>query len=96
MIATLYTTVGIVVAIGYMPQTLKLIRAQSKCSDISILAWLIWNYTAIVSLLYSVYELDDFKLSMVNGVNVFFITLIISITIFKRRKYKAPIPVEEK
>lgn len=96
MIATLYTTVGIIVAIGYMPQTLKLMRAQSKCGDISIPTWVIWNYTAIVSLLYSVYELDDFKLTMVNGVNVFFITLIIGITVFKRRKYKTLIPVEEK
>ncbi len=89
MIATLYTTVGLVVAIGYMPQTLKLLRAKSPCSDISVIAWAIWEYTAIVSLLYSMYELEDLKLSIVNAINVFFITLIIGITLYKRRKYNS-------
>lgn len=88
MIDYLYSTVGIVVAIAYMPQALKLWRSTSTCRDISLSAWLIWNYTAIVSLLYSVYTLDDFKLSAVNAVNVFFITVIICITLYKRRKYK--------
>ena len=51
------------------------------------MAWGIWEYTAIVSLLYSLIELNDIKLSIVNAINVFFITLIIGITLYKRRKY---------
>ena len=88
MIDYLYSTVGIVIAVAYMPQALKLWRSTSTCGDISLPTWLIWNYTAIVSLLYSVYTLDDLKLSAVNAVNVFFITFIIGITLYKRRKYK--------
>lgn len=90
MIDFLYSTVGIVVAIAYMPQALKLWRSTSPCHDVSLVAWLIWDYTSIVSLLYSIYTLDDFKLSAVNAINVLFITLIICITLYKRRKYKEP------
>ena len=87
MISTLYSTVAIVVALGYLPQTIKLLRCHTPCLDISLMAWGIWEYTAIVSLLYSLIELNDIKLSIVNAINVFFITLIIGITLYKRRKY---------
>ncbi len=87
MISFLYSTVAIIVAIGYLPQTMRLIRSRTNCPDIALWTWFIWNYTAIVSLLYSIIELQDLKLSIVNGVNVFFISLIIIITMYKRRKY---------
>lgn len=83
----LYSTVGIVVAIGYMPQSIRLLRTAGPCDDISILAWAIWGYAAAISLLYSIYILADLKLSMVNGINVFFISFIIAVTFYKRRKY---------
>ncbi|PCJ02693.1 MAG: hypothetical protein COB14_01660 [Alphaproteobacteria bacterium] len=90
MIDYLYSTVGIIVTISYMPQALKLWRSTSTCDDISLPTWFIWNYTSIVSLLYGIYTLNDFKLSAVNAVNVFFVTFIIGITLYKRRKYKEP------
>ena len=88
MISFLYSTVAVIVAFGYLPQTIRLIHSHTNCPDIALWTWFIWNYTAIISLLYSVIELQDLKLSIVNGVNVFFISLIITITIYKRRKYK--------
>ncbi len=90
MIGFLYSTVGIIVAISYLPQVLRLIKAKTQCIEISLTSWMIWNYTSIISLLYSIVDLGDLKLSIVNAVNVLFINLIIVITLYKRNKYSAP------
>ena len=95
IIDTLYASVGIVVLVGYMPQIFNLIRTQTNCPDISIPAWLVWLYTAIVSLLYSFFILEDLKLNLVNTVNVTCITIIILVTAYKRYKYKAPAQTPE-
>ena len=64
-------------------------------ADISLIAWLIWDYTSIVSLLYSVFDVEDLKLSIVNSINVFFITTIILVTLYKRRKYSDVVMINE-
>lgn len=91
MIVFLYSTVVFVAAFGYIPQAITLIRNRTRCDDISIKSWVLWEYANIISLLYSVIELQDLRLSIVNGVNVFFITLILIITIYKRVKYSSSI-----
>ncbi len=88
MISFLYSTVGIIVAFGYLPQIARLLRSKTRCDDISIPAWIIWNYTAIISLLYGYFDLSDLKLTIVNLVNVVCISSIILITLFKRKKYR--------
>ncbi len=95
MIGILYSTVGVVVTFGYLPQVYKLLRSQTPCRDISLIAWLIWDYTSIVSLLYSVFDVEDLKLSIVNSINVFFITTIILVTLYKRRKYSDVVMINE-
>ncbi len=87
MIAFLYSTVGIILVCGYIPQIYTLIRTKSACRAISLKAWLIWEYTSFISLLYSVYVLPDLKLAIVNAINVTCIALIIGITAYKRWKY---------
>lgn len=88
IIGLLYSTVGIVVLFGYMPQISKLWKSETDCREISITSWMIWNYTAIVSLLYSVFDLADIKFSLVNSVNVACINIIILLTLYKRSAYK--------
>ncbi len=92
MISLLYSTVGFVIGISYLPQVIRLIRSRTRCMEISLSSWMIWNYTATVSLLYSVYVLDDLKLSIVNAICVFFNNLVIAITLYKRKKYKQTAP----
>ncbi|MCB9983402.1 MAG: hypothetical protein H6861_07000 [Rhodospirillales bacterium] len=87
IIGLLYSTVGIVVLFGYMPQIRRLYKSQTDCREISITAWMIWNYTAIVSLLYSVFDLADLKFSVVNGINLVCINIVILLTLYKRRLY---------
>ncbi len=93
MIGYLYSTIGVITAFGYLPQVLALIRAQTKCEEVSLRAWIIWEYTSIVSLLYGLFELNDLKFTLVNTVNTFFVSLIVAIIIYKRHKYRDHIPV---
>ncbi len=97
MIGMLYSTVGIIVAVGYLPQIYKLLISKAPCRDISLVAWTVWEYTAIVSLLYSLYgqESLDTKFVLVNAINVVCITMIIIITIYKRRKYGDIVTISE-
>ena len=95
MIGALYSTVGIVMAVSYLPQVIRLIKAQTPCHEISMASWIIWNYTATVSLLYSIYDLNDTKLTIVNIINVLFINLIIWVTLYKRRKYGDIVMISE-
>ncbi len=90
IIGYLYSTVGFIVVFSYMPQILKLVKAITNCKEISLFSWWIWNYTSVISLLYSIFDLGDLKLSIVNLINVICINAIIAITLYKRRKYSPP------
>ncbi|MCK5385090.1 MAG: hypothetical protein KAJ29_05885 [Alphaproteobacteria bacterium] len=94
MIELLYSSVGIIVGAGYLPQITKLLLTTRPCHEISAASWLIWAYTSSVSLLYSLYgqEILDTKFITVNLVNVICICFVISIIAYKRRKYGKTIP----
>ncbi|MCK5374948.1 MAG: hypothetical protein KAJ40_06665 [Alphaproteobacteria bacterium] len=96
MIEVLYSLVGGIVAIGYLPQIIKLIKAQIPCHDISLIAWTVWTYTSAISLIYSLYGQDsvDHNFVFANAVNLTCIMLIVFITLYKRYKYgKATIQI---
>jgi len=97
MIEILYSSVGIIVAAGYLPQITKLITAARPCHEISVAAWSMWAYTSFVSLIYSLYgqEIYDAKFMSVNAVNTACIAMIIGVTLYKRQKYKtAPVVID--
>lgn len=87
LLALLYSTVGLLVLIGYIPQLYRLWTTDTDCRDVSIAAWATWTYTSSVSLLYSVYELPDPKFAMVNAVNLSCILAIIALTLHRRRRF---------
>lgn len=92
LISTLYSTVGFVIVAGYMPQIFRLIRTTTDCMDISVSAWMIWNYTSIVSLLYGIFEMHDPKFIFVCTTNILCINTIIFMTLYKRHKYAKRVP----
>jgi len=87
MIVLLYSTVGAVVVAGYLPQIIRLYRSHSRCDDIALPAWWLWNYTAIVSFFYGHFVLADLQFTIVNCIAITCNSLIISITLYKRWKY---------
>ena len=88
IISILYATVPAVIFLGYLPQIAQLIRAKNDCRDISLLAWVMWDYVLIVSVLYGIYVLDDFKFTMASALNCACVNVLIGITLYKRRKYR--------
>jgi|GEM_PF-1821807 len=92
MLDVLYSMVGVMVAAGYLPQIIKLIKATLPCYDVSIMSWSMWAYTSSISLLYALFEQKTLDLAFVgvNSVNMICIASIICITLYKRRKYKIP------
>ena len=87
IISSLYATVPAVIFFGYIPQIMQLIRAKTDCRDISLLAWMMWNYVLIVSIFYGVYILHDIKFIIASALNCACVNVLIGITLYKRRKY---------
>jgi uncharacterized protein with PQ loop repeat len=87
IISLLYATVPAVIFFGYIPQIAQLIRAKTDCRDISLLAWMMWDYVLIVSILYGVYILHDLKFIIASVLNCACVNALIAITLYKRRKY---------
>lgn len=95
MITFLYSTVSFISAVSYIPQLWKVIQSETPCHDISIKTWWIWNYMAVVALLYGVFEIQDLTMSLVSGVNAFFISLTIVAVLYKRRNYPDMVMISE-
>lgn len=95
MITFLYSTVSVISAISYMPQLWRIFQNESPCHDISLKTWWIWNYMSFVSMLYGVFEIQDFTMSLVTGVNFFFINCTIASVLYKRRKYSDMVLISE-
>ncbi len=87
MISFLYSIAIIVVILAYIPQIYCLLKARTRCSDISLITWFIWEGTTIIGLLYAIYEINDLKLIIVNTACTFLSGVIIVVTIYKRNKY---------
>ena len=88
IIDILYGTIVLIAVFGYVPQIYKLIKSNSDGKDISITTWLIWLYTWVVTLLYGWIELEDTKLCIVAGINLFGHIAIIGLTLRNRHRFK--------
>ncbi|MAF97619.1 MAG: hypothetical protein CMH26_03190 [Micavibrio sp.] len=88
LITTLYSFVAIISFCGYVPQILRLWKTQSDCRDVSIQAWGTWNATYIITVLYSIFEIKDFMLSLTATIHVICISIILAITFWKRYSYE--------
>jgi hypothetical protein len=88
IIPFLYQGVAIIGGIGYLPQIYKLIISKGISKDISIVTWLIWLSTWIISLLYGILFLDDWRFCLVASVNIAGHLAIIGLTLYNRTFHK--------
>ena len=88
IIDILYSTIVFIAVFGYVPQIYKLWRSDSDSKDVSILTWLIWLYTWVVTLLYGAFELGDLKLCIVAVINLVGHVVIIALTLRNRNRFK--------
>ncbi len=87
MISFLYSIAIIVIIAAYFPQIYCLLKARTRCSDISLTTWFMWESTNFITLLYAIYEINDPKLIFLNTAYCICAGVIIGITIYKRKKY---------
>lgn len=80
----LYQSVAVIGAIGYLPQIYTLAKAQDDCHDISLATWFIWISTWIISFLYGVFFLNDWRFLMIAGVNITGHIVVIGLTVYNR------------
>lgn len=92
IISILYASVAGVSLVAYIPQIIRIMHRKTACHDIAVTTWMIWNYTAFVTVLYAYFITQDMVFSFVSAVNLAGINIVILMTAYKRWKYKdAPI-----
>lgn len=89
----LYPVVPLIGLMGFMPQIIRLVKLEQTPDAISLSTWLIWTTTWLISFGYAVYTLQDLMFAITSGMNLVGHILIIMLTVYKRQKYAAEIPL---
>jgi len=78
-----YASVGVISIIGYWPTIKDLLFNRIKSANVD--SYIIWTITAVVSLLYALFILDDWLVRIVMGLNLAccFIIMVLSIRLRK-------------
>lgn len=84
VLSFLYASVGLIALMGFAPQVLNLLRATGQSKAISISTWVMWSYTATVTLLYVLYVNGDTPLIVVSAINCTGHWLILSLVTYNR------------
>jgi hypothetical protein len=84
LIIAAYACVGVVAFIGYLPTMRDLFKNKPSANSVS---FLLWTVTTGISLLYSLFVLDDLLFRLVSGMN-FGSCAIILILSLRLRKTK--------
>ena len=88
----LYSGIAVIAIIGYTPQIIKLWKSNTDSKDVSLLTWLIWMGTWVISLFYGILELQDLKFCIVAIINLIGHVFIIGLTLRNRLRDKAQTP----
>lgn len=84
-ITIMYSMVGIIAIIGYLPQIITLVKNNS-CVGISIKSWIVCTYTSAVSTCYAFYVISDSVLKFVTTVNLVCCSVILYLALQHKRK----------
>lgn len=87
ILSVLYLGNAFVTVLAYIPQIIKLKRVKGKPENFSLLSWLIWFYTASVSLIYATFVVKDLLLVLVGTMSLSCIITVILIILYKNHKY---------
>lgn len=87
IIGFLYSLIGVIAIIGYTPQIITLWKSKTQSKDVSIPTWFVWLSTWIISLLYGIIELQDFKFSMIAVINIVGHLAILGLTFRNRLRH---------
>lgn len=80
----LYSIVGIIEMIAYMPQIYRLVTNKQKGKEISILAFSLWTMTSFISASYAYFHVKDMLIFAVSSVHIAGCGLILALTVYNR------------
>jgi len=80
----LYPLVTILSVSGYIPQIIKLLRAQTPQDSIALSGWFAWIANTTISLGYGVYHLKDLMYSITTGVSLTLLITTVSLVLYNR------------
>lgn len=83
-----YSVSGVLITLLYIPQFIKVFRAQDSLEGISMITWGLWTLCLSVSSLYALQVAGDMKIALVSIGGTFFCGLITAVTALKRLKYR--------
>ena len=70
MLALLYSMVGVINLVAYVPTIAKLYRSETACRELPLSSWLTWGTCSLISLVYGIFELGDIPFCAVAAVNL--------------------------
>lgn len=86
--ALLYSFVPAVALSAYVPQIYSLARATRPIQSIHIPSWLTWTTTWAISYGYAAFSVHSSLLATTCGINLASHVMIVTITLYKNRKYQ--------
>lgn len=90
--ALMYSFLPLVNSIAYFPQVIKLFRSSAEeVRSVSLSAWFMWLCASFVTLMYGITNLHDPLFIIVASVGLFWNTMTIMITIWKRQSDFLPL-----
>jgi len=67
ILTTLFGLQGLALAVSYAPQVCSIWKSKTGAQDISIVTWLFWSATSLISLLYAFNVVEDMPFAAVSA-----------------------------
>lgn len=84
IITHLYSLVGLMVVVAYIPQIIRLATATGRSLAISIPTFAMWSLAAAISLSYGIVVLEDWRFCVIESANLTGYLTIIAMTVYNR------------
>lgn len=84
-----YAVTNLLRIFAYLPQIASVLRASDRAEAVSLLTWTFWGLANITTTAYSALILQDFLTMAVFFGNSVCCALVVSIVVWKRRRYSA-------
>lgn len=88
VITALYSMVGVVIVVNYIPQIVAIARDKTGAQAISFVAWIMWTLTSFITVLYAWVVVTDWLLTLVSFANFLGCASISILAIIQRYRYK--------
>ena len=80
----MYSMVGVVGCIGFMPQIYKLIKATEHSDNMALSTWMVWSVTGAITVAYAFSVVQDSLFTAVAAINCLCTMMILSLGFYNK------------